>query len=144
MKTIRTFATATVFGFAALPVLAQSMTLHKDPNCGCCTAHAEHLRENGFEVEIRETYDLATVNKEAGVPLGQQGCHTAVVDGYAISGHVPADLIKRFLEEKPEGAIGLTLPGMPMGAPGMGDDPEAQLDVMLIDAEGVSHPYPAE
>ncbi|MGX9857578.1 DUF411 domain-containing protein (plasmid) [Limimaricola variabilis] len=143
MKTIRTFATATLLSFTALPVLAGTMTLYKDPNCGCCAAHAEYLRENGFEVEIVETYDLASVNAEAGVPLGQQGCHTALIDGYAVSGHVPADILSRFLSEKPE-AVGLSLPGMPMGAPGMGDDPEAELDVVMIDAEGMAMPYPAK
>ncbi len=143
MTRFKTFATAALFTLTALPALAGTMTLYKDPNCGCCAAHAEYLRENGFEVEIKETYDLVTVNKEAGVPLGQQGCHTALIDGYAVSGHVPADLLRRFLDEKPE-AIGISLPGMPMGAPGMGDDPEAQLDVVLIDAEGVVSPYPAD
>ena len=143
MKIFRTLATATLFGLTALPVLAGTMTLYKDPNCGCCAAHADYLRENGYEVEIVETYDLATVNREAGVPLGQQGCHTALIDGYAVSGHVPADILSRFLAEKPE-AVGLSLPGMPMGAPGMGDDPEAELDVVMIDAEGTVLPYPAE
>ncbi|WP_341213847.1 DUF411 domain-containing protein [uncultured Limimaricola sp.] len=143
MTRFKTLATAALFTFTALPALAGTMTLYKDPNCGCCAAHAEYLRENGFEVEIMETYDLVTINKEAGVPLGQQGCHTALIDGYAVSGHVPADLLRRFLDEKPE-AIGISLPGMPMGAPGMGDDPEAQLDVVLIDAEGVVSPYPAD
>ncbi|WP_334061006.1 DUF411 domain-containing protein [Limimaricola cinnabarinus] len=143
MKIFRTLATATLFSLTALPVLAGTMTLYKDPNCGCCAAHADYLRENGYEVEIVETYDLATVNREAGVPLGQQGCHTALIDGYAVSGHVPADILSRFLAEKPE-AVGLSLPGMPMGAPGMGDDPEAELDVVMIDAEGTVLPYPAE
>ncbi|WPY93725.1 DUF411 domain-containing protein [Limimaricola variabilis] len=143
MKTLRTLTTATLFSLTALPVLAETMTLYKDPNCGCCAAHAEYLRENGFEVEIVETYDLVTVNKEAGVPLGQQGCHTALIDGYAVSGHVPADILSRFLEEKPE-AVGLSLPGMPMGAPGMGDDPEAELDVVMIGTDGTVTPWPAD
>ncbi|MGR3463281.1 DUF411 domain-containing protein [Limimaricola sp.] len=143
MKSFKTMATAALFSLTALPVLAGTMTLYKDPNCGCCAAHAEYLRENGFEVEIVETYDLATVNKEAGIPLGQQGCHTALIDGYAVSGHVPAEILSRFLAEAPE-ATGLSLPGMPMGAPGMGDDPSVELDVVMIDAEGTALPYPAE
>ncbi len=143
MKTLRTLGTATLFSLTSLPVLAGTMTLYKDPNCGCCAAHAEYLRENDFEVEIVETYDLATVNKEAGIPIGQQGCHTALIDGYAVSGHVPADILSRFLAEKPK-AIGLSLPGMPMGAPGMGDDPDVELDVVMIDVEGMVLPYPAE
>ena len=143
MMTPKTLVTAALFSFTALPVLAETMTLYKTPNCGCCGAHADHLREHGFDVDIVETYDLAGVNAEAGIPLGQQGCHTALIDGYAISGHVPADIVSRFLAEKPE-ALGLSLPGMPMGSPGMGDDPEAQLDVVLIDADGTTRPYPAE
>lgn len=65
MKTLRSLVTATLFGLTALPVLAGTMTLYKDPNCGYCAAHAEYLRENGYEIEIVETYDLATVNHQA-------------------------------------------------------------------------------
>ena len=93
-------------------------TLHKNPNCGCCDGYARHLESNGFKVEIVETNDLAGVKQQAGVPTELGGCHTMFVADYVFDGLVPADIVLRFLKEKPV-ARGLALPGMPIGAPGM-------------------------
>jgi hypothetical protein len=95
----------------------------KDPTCSCCTGWADHLRAEGFPVTEVATTDLKAVKTRLGVPADLSGCHTAEVGGYAIEGHVPAVAIKRLLAERPA-AIGLAVPGMPAGSPGMGGEPE--------------------
>jgi len=95
-----------------------SVEMHKDPNCGCCTAWAEHLEAEGFTVQQHETRDMRAVKIEHGVAPKLASCHTAVVDGYVIEGHVPAADIRRLLDERPDLA-GLAVPGMPHGSPGM-------------------------
>lgn len=118
------------------------ITVYKSPTCGCCTAWGEHLEENGFRVEMVETTELARVKAEHGVPPGLGACHTAVVDGYVVEGHVPADVIERFLAEGSD-AAGLAVPGMPIGSPGMevaGRAPESY-DVLVFDGEGRSEVY---
>jgi hypothetical protein len=93
-------------------------TLYKNPQCDCCAEHAKYLGQNGFDVTVVETFDLPSVKREHGVPEALEGCHTILIGDYVIEGHVPADVIKRLLAEKP--AIkGISLPGMPTGAPGM-------------------------
>lgn len=100
------------------------VTVHKDPNCGCCTGWADHLTKAGFEVKTMDTARLDAVKKRLGVPSDLAACHTAEVEGYVIEGHVPALALKRFLSEKPNVA-GLAVPGMPIGSPGMeGGTPE--------------------
>jgi hypothetical protein len=92
--------------------------VHKSPTCGCCSAWVQHMQLAGFAVEVVETDDLEPVRKRVGVPVGKASCHTAEVDGYFVEGHVPADDVKRLLRERPA-ARGLTVPGMPVGSPGM-------------------------
>lgn len=98
----------------ALPVV----TVHKTPACGCCSVWVEHMRQAGFVVETVDIDDLGPVKAELGVPYGKGSCHTARVGPYFVEGHVPAGDIKRLLAERPQ-ALGLVLPGMPMGSPGM-------------------------
>ena len=103
----------------AAPAAADAeVTLYKNPQCGCCENYAEYLRENGFEVTVKPTHDLLAISTDAGVPEKMMGCHTVMLDDYVISGHVPIDTVKRLLDERPE-IQGITLPGMPMGSPGM-------------------------
>ena len=124
-------------GFAALfialtgPALAQDrqMTVHKDPNCGCCTAWAELAEKAGYSVTVIETADLAASKAAAGVPEALWSCHTAHIDGYVIEGHVPLDALARLLETRPD-VLGIAVPGMPAGSPGMGDDPAARYEVI--------------
>ncbi len=106
-------------------VFAQSrkLTVHKNPSCGCCTAWADHLRSEGFEVTVVETGDLKAIKAKAGVPQELGSCHTADIEGYVIEGHVPAHAINRLLAERPD-AVGLAVPGMPLGSPGMNGEPE--------------------
>ncbi|NDK52786.1 DUF411 domain-containing protein [Rhizobium laguerreae] len=106
--------------FLPFPALAAPLqaTLYKNPQCGCCEGYAAYLRENGFAVDVKPTNDLLEISHKAGVPEGKEGCHTMFIDGYVIDGHVPVDVVRKLLKEKPPIA-GITLPGMPMGSPGM-------------------------
>ena len=90
----------------------------RSPSCGCCGDWITHMRKAGFTVNDRLIDDLAPLKAQLGVPADLQSCHTAVVDGYAIEGHVPAEDVRRLLSERPA-ATGLAVPGMPLGSPGM-------------------------
>jgi hypothetical protein len=105
-------------GIAAVPINA---TLFKDPACGCCGVYANYLRGNGFTVEVVSTAEFAEIGRKAGVPEGLEGCHTAFVGDYVVSGHVPVDVVRKLLDERPA-ITGVTLAGMPAGSPGMGGD----------------------
>lgn len=97
---------------------AEKVTLYKDPQCMCCEIYAQYLRDNGFDVTVVPTNDLATLNEEHGIPADLQGCHLSLIGDYAVGGHVPVDLVKQaFIGHPPIKAI--TLPGMPAGGPGM-------------------------
>lgn len=114
------------------------VTVHKDPDCGCCGGWADHLKAAGFPVTIVASSDLGAVRRRLGVPDALAGCHTAEMDGYIIEGHVPARAIERLLRERPQ-ARGLAVPGMPQGSPGMGGKPETY-DVILF-GSGPARPY---
>ena len=125
---------------AALPSIAASalppIEVFKDAGCGCCGAWVAHLKAAGFAVKVHDVDDTGAARKRLGMPDAHAGCHTAAVDGYAIEGHVPAQDIKRLLGTKPA-AIGLAVPGMPVGSPGMEQGPRVQAyDVLLIDKGG--------
>jgi hypothetical protein len=97
---------------------APKAVLYKNPQCSCCEGYADYLRGNGFDVTVKPTNDLAMISQKAGVPEQLEGCHTMFVDGYVVDGHVPVDIVRRLLKERPAIA-GITLPGMPAGSPGM-------------------------
>lgn len=107
---------------AACTSAAQAATyeMFRDPNCGCCKLWTDHVRDEG-EVEVTETVtaEMVRVKQQYGVPQDLWGCHTLIVDGYVIEGHVPAEQIERLLREQPEGVRGIAVPGMPIGSPGM-------------------------
>ena len=118
---------------AGEPVTKQfgkEITVYKSPSCSCCAGWAKHLRHNGFRVTVVEQYDLSEIKAQHGIGPELQSCHTAVVDGYAIEGHVPADDIWRLLAERPD-ASGLAAPGMPTMSPGMNSDQPKGYDVLL-------------
>ena len=92
--------------------------VYKSPTCGCCADWVDHLREAGFRVEVSDREDVTRAKVELGVPPSLGSCHTAVVDGYVVEGHVPAEDIRRLLAERPD-VVGLAVPGMPAGSPGM-------------------------
>ncbi len=118
----RSFCRGVIFVLAALPLPAIAApiqaTLYKNPQCSCCEGYAAYLRKNGFEVEVKATNDLAEISRKAGVPEKFEGCHTMFLDGYVVDGHVPVNVIRKLLSERPAIA-GITLPGMPEGSPGM-------------------------
>lgn len=111
-------------------------TLHKNPNCGCCDIYAAHLKENGFSVTLENTMNLPSVRKAAGVPERLAGCHTMFVGDYIVEGLVPADVVTRMLAEKPS-IKGISLPGMPIGAPGM---PGPKAGPLTVYAFGAGEP----
>jgi hypothetical protein len=104
----------------ALPAVADasSVTVYKSPTCGCCTGWVTHMRQHGFRVKTEDLTDLQPIKTRHGVPDELQSCHTALVGGYIVEGHVPADLVERLLRERPR-IVGLAVPGMPVGSPGM-------------------------
>ena len=113
------------------------VTVHRDPNCGCCSGWVQHLQKAGFPTKVLDTTDLDAVKTRLGVPDDLAACHTAEASGYIIEGHVPAVALKRLLAEKPD-ATGLAVPGMPIGSPGMevpNVKPQAY-DVVTFDKQG--------
>ena len=105
---------------SACAAQAAVITMYRDPNCGCCLAWAAHLEEgDAHDVVSVDHPDMASVKTKHGVPAGLRSCHTAIVDGYVIEGHVPAADIERLLTERPAGVTGLAVAGMPVGSPGM-------------------------
>jgi hypothetical protein len=112
-----------------------TITVYKDPSCGCCKSWIEYLVKHGYRVDAKDTPDMPGIKRALGVPNGLTACHTAVVNGYLIEGHVPAADIARLLQQKPKIA-GLAVPGMPMGSPGM-EGPRAQhYQVISFDKAG--------
>ncbi len=107
---------------AASPGYAQTAdhlaAAYKDPNCGCCQGYADHLRRNGFRVEVRNTTVLDAIKRRYSVPPALASCHTMRIGGYTVEGHVPVSTVKKLLRERPKIA-GIALPGMPQGSPGM-------------------------
>lgn len=116
------------------------MTVYKSQWCGCCTQWVAHMREHGFAVEVEEMNDLSPIKARYGVTQELSSCHTAVVDGYVVEGHVPADLVKRLLRDRPE-VVGLAVPGMPIGSPGMEGPNKEAYNVLTFDGEGKTAVY---
>jgi len=136
----RTLAGSLALGAALTACAAQaaSLTMYRDANCGCCLAWAGHVERGGVhDVEAVNHADMAAVKAAHGVPADLLSCHTAVVDGYVIEGHVPVADIERLLAERPEGVAGLAVAGMPVGSPGMehGDHRQAY-QVIAFGPEG--------
>lgn len=137
-------------GAAVAETGSPRISVAKTATCGCCTAWIDYMEDNGFEIEAENLPSGALVKHKLDHGIANSSlmsCHTARIDGYTIEGHVPAEDIRRLLEERPE-AVGLTVPGMPLGSPGMdqGDDREAY-DVLLLRADGeteVFSSYPAD
>ncbi len=135
----RYFCRAALLATVALPLPAIAAptraTLYKNPQCTCCEGYAAYLRKNGFEVEVKPTNDLTEISQKAGVPEALQGCHTMFVDNYVIDGHVPVNVIRRLLSERPAIA-GITLPGMPAGSPGMTGSKTGPFTIYAVTKDG--------
>ena len=117
---VGTLAAATIgmAGAAQQRQTGPAVDVYKSPTCGCCSKWIEHMRESGFAVKATDLGDMTKVKAKYGVPDQVQSCHTAVVEGYVLEGHVPAADVRRLLKEKPAIA-GIAVPGMPVGSPGM-------------------------
>ena len=117
------------------------ITVYRSPTCGCCSKWIKHLEENQFNIKDIVSDDMQAIKEKYGVPRNMASCHTAIVDGYVIEGHVPARDIKRLLKIKPK-VIGISVPGMPSGTPGMEmggrKDP---YQVISFDKEGKSEVF---
>ncbi len=129
------FSLPVLFGLVlAVPVYAQDAkeaVLYKNPQCGCCEGYAQALRDAGYTVKVVATHDLPLIKKEHKVPEALEGCHTTLIDGYVIEGHVPIAIVDRLMSERPEIA-GISLPGMPMGTPGMNGPKTAPFTVFEL------------
>ena len=141
-----TLAGMATSAFARSPLHAQRstrLTVYKSATCGCCASWADHMKRNGFAVDAHDVSDdmLNQVKTTAGVPPSLRSCHIALAGGYAFEGHVPADVVKKALDEKPK-LVGLAVPGMPAGSPGMemGGRKDAY-EVMAFDKSGRSWVY---
>lgn len=133
-------ATRTVAAHAT-PV-ADSVTVYKDASCGCCRAWVQYMRDSGYAVRAVDVAaaTLDSVKQAHGVPAGAASCHTALVGRYVVEGHVPADLVARMLRERPD-IVGLAVPGMVTGSPGMeGPDPQHYTVVAML-KDGSTRPY---
>jgi len=137
------FAMLLLFGTAALAQAADEVDVYRSEGCDCCGKWAEHLKQSGFKVRVHNlsASRLGRIKTEAGVPEKYAACHTAKVGGYVVEGHVPAEDVKRLLKERPA-AIGLSVPGMPIGSPGMevGDTKEPY-EVLLLKRDGAAEVY---
>jgi hypothetical protein len=144
----RTFLAAgpLMVGLVATDLRAESDdSIHvvKDPGCPCCNGWIGHLRDNGFRVTFEEQSieDLTAFKRERGITDKLASCHTAIIGDYTIEGHVPAEDIRRFLAERPD-AVGLSVPGMPYGSPGMGPESEREAyNVFLIQRSGLTEVF---
>jgi hypothetical protein len=120
----------------AAPAVAENprqATLYKNPQCGCCEGYADYLREHGFEVAETPTHDLPLLRRQHGVPEPLVGCHTTLVDGYVVEGHVPIGAVIRLLTDRPP-IKGISLPGMPAGSPGMSGEKTEPFTIYEIGA----------
>lgn len=135
---LRTIMMTTILlatGVAANSQAVLRATLYKNPQCGCCESYADYLRANGFEIEVEPTNELSRISLDAGVPENAQGCHTMFVGGYVVDGHVQADILRKLLSERPDIA-GITLPGMPLGSPGMGGEKAGPFTIYAVTKDG--------
>lgn len=118
------------------------ITVYKTPTCGCCKEWVKHVEANGFKAKTHDLQSLDETKRSLGVPERLQTCHTAVVGKYVIEGHVPADLVSRLVKEKPANIIGLAVPGMPVGSPGMEVGKQKQpYDVIAFTKDGKQSVY---
>lgn len=106
-------------------------TLYKNPNCACCDAYADYLRSHGFKVSVIEHPNMSIIKQKYGVREKFEGCHSTVIGDYVIEGHVPVAPIKRLLTEKPK-INGISLPGMPLGSPGMNGSKDGPFEILTI------------
>jgi hypothetical protein len=115
---------------------AVDVQVYKQPGCGCCELWAQHMRKAGFKVTVAEAQDVDAMKRQHGIPINLRSCHTSLIGGYKVEGHVPVDVVKRLLNEKPA-VSGIAVPGMPIGSPGMEAGSRVEpYNVYSFDAQG--------
>ncbi len=117
------------------------LVMHKNPGCGCCDLWAEHLRSYGFTVESMDDPEILGFKVDRNIPRPLMSCHTAVIDGYFVEGHVPANDILKLLKEKPEHVTGIAVPGMPLGSPGMEHPRPQNFNTIAMLADGTAYVF---
>ncbi len=129
--------------FRSDPVPSTAPVLHvvKTATCGCCQAWVDYMKAQGFTVTVENRESLTSFKRQHGVTAELESCHTGVIDGLVIEGHVPADLVKKLLREKPAGVKGVAVPGMPRGSPGMDAPVHDRYTVYTFDAAGRKTAY---
>lgn len=125
---------------AQQPAPLPLMKVWKTPTCGCCGKWVQHMEAAGFRVEVTDVDDVDPVKKANGLPLRLASCHTVLVGGYVVEGHVPAGDVRRLLREKPA-ILGLAAPGMPAGSPGMDVPGSPAYDVLSVARDGTTSVY---
>lgn len=145
-RTVVARAAVLALGFSGLSRLLHAgggrtaMVVYKDPDCGCCEKWVDLMRAAGFVVAVRNTTDMQPIKRRYQVGAALASCHTAIVGGYVIEGHVPVDLIRKLLEQQPK-VVGLTVPGMVTGSPGMEGPNPQPYQVLAFDASGKTAVY---
>lgn len=145
-RTVVARAAVLALGFSGLSRLLHAgggrtaMVVYKDPGCGCCEKWVDLMRAAGFVVAVRNTTDMQPIKRRYQVGAALASCHTAIVGGYVIEGHVPVDLIRKLLEQQPK-VVGLTVPGMVTGSPGMEGPNPQPYQVLAFDASGKTAVY---
>ncbi|MHB1274229.1 MAG: DUF411 domain-containing protein [Rhodanobacter sp.] len=131
------WVTALILAVAFVPaaMAANAMAVFSDPSCGCCSAWVSYVRVHGFKVTVHQDQPMGAVKARLAVSAAAASCHTALIDGYVIEGHVPVEDIRLLLAERPD-ARGLAVPGMPMGSPGMEMGAPERYDILLIGRDG--------
>ncbi|MFT3847369.1 MAG: DUF411 domain-containing protein [Propionivibrio sp.] len=139
MSTFRKIAVMALLAgsLSAWAQTAATIDVYKSPTCGCCAKWIEHVQKAGFKVEVHEVTNIPAARRTVGMPEKYASCHTAKVGGYAIEGHVPAADVQKLLKEKPK-AIGIAVPSMPTGAPGMDIPNSPPYQTLLIQADASS------
>jgi hypothetical protein len=135
-------ALVALFGVTMVRADAPDALMYKNPQCGCCEEYAKYLRRNGFKVSLKETHNMSLISRQNGVPEQLAACHTMLIGGYVVEGHVPVGAINKLLRERPN-IKGISLPGMPDGSPGMTGEKTEPFTVYEI-SEGVPKVFAVE
>ena len=141
--TLKKMTTMTLLGLACISAYAKNLPVvdvYETTSCPCCKEWDAHMRQNGFEVRSHYVNDPSIKRAEYGMPHRYGSCHTARIDGYTIEGHVPASDIKQLLKTRPQ-AVGLSVPGMVQGSPGMESPNPQHYDTLLIQSDGTAQSF---
>ena len=128
------------FILTSLVINAQDI-MFKNLGCMCCDRWVTHMKEYGFNLEISPRIRMDDVKNKLRVPIEIRSCHTAMIDGIIVEGHVPADLVKKIIKDRPLNIIGISVPGMPIGSPGMEGSYKEKYEVIMFDSKGKTFLY---